>query len=87
MSDAQQKLTGFQIATSHSVIRRAFRIALVVGIVLALINYGDRIVAGTLGVSDAIRIALTFLVPYVVSTVSSILAVRDHEQVVEPPQD
>ena len=77
-----ERLTNIQIATSRSVVRRAFRIATIVGIVLAAINHGDRIISGDLDLNALIKIALTFLVPYTVSTVSSVLAVRDQEQLI-----
>lgn len=68
------------IATDRSVMLRAGKIALVVGTVIALINHGDRIVAGTMDASAWAKSALTFLVPYCVSTYSSVMAVRDRLQ-------
>jgi hypothetical protein len=68
------------IATERSVVIRAARIALVVGVVLALINHGHRLIAGALDGAALARIGLTFLVPYCVSTYSSVLAVRDRMQ-------
>lgn len=79
--------TTFEIVTSRSVVRRAFRIALIVGVLLAIINYGDRMMGAGLAGRDFLKIALTFLVPYAVSTVTSVLAVRDHEQVLDPPSE
>lgn len=73
---------GFRaIAFSPSVMRRAVRVASVVGCVLAAINHGDRFVDGTLDLPALARIALTFVVPYCVSTYSSVLAVREGLQV------
>ena len=69
------------IASSPSVARRALRVAAVVGCVLAVINHGDRFLNGTLDLPSLARIALTFLVPYCVSTYSSVLAVREGLQV------
>ena len=60
----------------RSVVRRAFRIALIVGTVLALINHGDKILGFNLTAVDLAKIALTFLVPYCVSTISSVQAMR-----------
>ncbi|WP_217694049.1 nitrate/nitrite transporter NrtS [Vannielia litorea] len=70
----------WQVATGRSVVIRAARIALVVGVVLALINHGHRLVSGTVDGGTLARIALTFLVPYCVSTYSSVLAVRERLQ-------
>jgi len=45
------------------------RVALVVGSLLALINYGDRIfLHGNMGALDWIKLALTYCVPYCVAT-------------------
>lgn len=54
--------------------RRALRMALVVGSVLVAINYGDRLLAGSLGGRDLLKIALTYCVPFCVSAYSSALA-------------
>lgn len=72
--------TFVQIAADRSVIRRAFRIALVVGCVLALINHGDRLLTLSLDGTSIAKIGLTFLVPYCVSTYSSVQAVRERLQ-------
>ena len=45
--------------------------------ILIAINHGHAIVAGDVDVPRGLRIALTVLVPYVVSTVSSVAAARD----------
>ena len=65
------------IATSRYVVRRATRIALVVGVVIALINHGDRMVGGSMDAMAWLKCALTFLVPYSVSTYSAVQAVRE----------
>lgn len=54
--------------------RRALRMALVVGSVLVAINYGDRLLAGSLAGRDLVKIALTYCVPFCVSAYSSALA-------------
>ncbi|MEL6619863.1 MAG: nitrate/nitrite transporter NrtS [Pseudomonadota bacterium] len=72
--------TVLAIVVERSVVRRALRIAAVVGLVLAAINHGDRILSGTMGAGDWLKSALTFLVPYCVSTYSSVMAVRDRLQ-------
>lgn len=65
------------IARSRSVVRRAVRISLVVGIVLATINHGDMIVSGQLNFEILCKVLATFIVPYSVSTYTSVLAVRE----------
>ena len=72
--------TFWAIATERSVAFRAARIALIVGIVLAGINHGHRLISGEIDGPTLARIGLTFLVPYCVSTYSSVLAVRDRLQ-------
>lgn len=71
-------LTGFAgicaIVKSRKIVHRAVFIAVIVGNVLALINHGDSFFLGTMERSDWLKVALTFLVPYTVSTVSSVLA-------------
>lgn len=72
------ELPGFwAIATRRSVALRALKIALIVGTALALINHGDRAVTGDYDLRMLFKIGLTFLVPYSVSTYSSVLAVRE----------
>jgi hypothetical protein len=64
------------LAMSASVVRRAAVVALVVGSILVAINHGDAIARGDLGVGRLLRIALTMVVPYCVSTYSSVSALR-----------
>ena len=68
-----------ELATSASVVRRAVRVAIVVGAVLVAINHGDAILRGDLGYGRVLRILLTVLVPYCVSTYSSVGAMRTAE--------
>ena len=51
---------------------RALRVALVVGVVLFAINQLDVVLGGGLSWVVAAKIALTFLVPYTVSTYSAL---------------
>ena len=64
------------IATSRSVVRRATVVALIVGSILVIINHGDAIVRGDLSAGRLLRIVLTVVVPYSVSTYSSVSALR-----------
>jgi len=50
-------------------LRRTLRIALVVGLVLNAINEASPIVAGHLGPGTWTRVALNFVVPFVVSNI------------------
>lgn len=51
---------------------RALRVAAVVGTILFVINQLDVVVSGTLTALVAGKIALTYLVPYSVSTYSAL---------------
>ena len=66
----------FHLASSGSVVRRALAYAVVVGAILIGINHGDALVRGDLVAGRVIRMALTSLVPYLVSTFSSVGAIR-----------
>jgi hypothetical protein len=62
----------FQRAT----VRRAVTVAMIVGPVLALINQYDAIASGSFGAKFFFKMGLTFLVPYSVSSYSSVMALR-----------
>ncbi len=78
-----QPIKFMDIAFSAAVVKRAARVALLVGAALAMINHGDRILSGTVDFGALWRILLTFCVPYSVSTYSSVLAVREHYMAAE----
>jgi hypothetical protein len=65
------------MATAGSVVRRALGYAVVVGTVLIVINHGDAILAGHLDGPRVLKMALTVLVPYCVSTASSVGAMLE----------
>ena len=69
-----------RLALSSSVVRRALKYAVVVGAILIAINHGDAVLRGDLPASRLARMGLTFLVPYVVSTLSSVEALRSASQ-------
>jgi hypothetical protein len=57
-------------AVSDGVPRRSLWVALVVGTVLNLINQGDTLLAGRR--PDFVKLALTYVVPYIVSTYGAV---------------
>lgn len=69
------------LAFSPPVVRRALKLAVVVGAILITINHGDAILRGDLPLSRILRMCLTVVVPYVVSTISSVSAMieRNHK--------
>lgn len=64
----------FASAATGPVVRRALASALLVGPVLIAINHGDAIVSGDVSAGLLLRIVLTMVVPYAVSTFSSVQA-------------
>ncbi len=54
------------------VVNRALRVALIVGTILFIINQADVVLRGDLTTTVALKIALTYLVPYSVSTYSAL---------------
>jgi hypothetical protein len=61
-----------RLARSPAIVRRACAYAVVVGSVLVGINHGDALLAGDVAPTRWLRMALTVMVPYVVSTCSSV---------------
>jgi len=56
-------------ACDRGTVATSVKVALVVGTILALINYGDRIfVHGNMGTVDWVKLAVTYCVPYCVAT-------------------
>ncbi len=53
--------------------------AVIVGTVLVLINHGMCIYSGKFGAICLLQTGLTFLVPYSVSTISSVMAMADDD--------
>ena len=71
----------FEIVTRSDVILRALKMASIVGIVLAIINHGDHILLGTMTATNWIKVLITFCVPFCVSTISSVLAIRREQNI------
>ncbi len=66
----------FGIAFEASTVCRALKYAVIVGAVLITINHGDAILNGDVGRMRLLKMALTVTVPYLVSTFSSVGALR-----------
>jgi hypothetical protein len=65
-------------ATDRALLGRSLVTCLLVGALLTAINQGDRLVRGEFSGSMAWQIGLTFLVPFVVATMSGAAALRGH---------
>lgn len=66
-----------RLAFSGPVWRRAIKVAVLVGPILVVVNQGDVILQGGMNVVCIVKIGLTFMVPYLVSTFSSVAALQD----------
>jgi hypothetical protein len=60
------------LAVKPSVVKRSLKYALIVGLILILINHSDAILNRDVTFSRFLRMLLTVLVPYTVSTLSSV---------------
>lgn len=80
MQKSKTTRSWIDIAMLKSVRKRAFRVAIIVGIILMSINHGDKLLAGTVSSVDLFKIILTFFVPYSVSTYSSVLTYLEEKQ-------
>ena len=70
-----------EIVTRTDVLLRALKMASIVGIILAIINHGDHIFLGTMTVTNWIKVLITFCVPFCVSTISSVLAIKREQNI------
>lgn len=66
------------IASRRPIVMRGLKYGIVVGSILIIINHGNAIAAGTVDSTRVIQMILTLLVPYCVSTASSVGAIIDH---------
>ena len=67
------------VAFERKVVTRALYMAVIVGTVLVTINHGMCIYNCKFSLTCLWQSALTYMVPYTVSTVSSVLAMRSHK--------
>ncbi|HEV8130888.1 MAG TPA: nitrate/nitrite transporter NrtS [Acidobacteriota bacterium] len=66
-------------ATAKDCVRRAIKVALLVGTILALINHSDLLFHPNFTAARVLRILLTYFVPYAVATYSSAMEARSKE--------
>lgn len=76
MGHEEQAAGWLRLAMSPAIVRRGLGYAVVVGAILILINHGDALLRGEITASRAWRMGLTVIVPYMVSTLSSVGAIR-----------
>lgn len=70
----------FKLAFSRAVVINAIKVSLVVGSILAAINHGATIINLDLSFQTSIKILLSYLVPYCVSTYSAVRAIQSPSQ-------
>ncbi len=68
--------TWWELATQWSVIRRGITYAIIVGNALIVINHCDAIIRRDFTLRLLVKMVLTVIVPYLVSTFSSVGALR-----------
>ncbi len=66
----------FALALDRAVVRRALICMVLVGAILITINHGDAILREDVTSGRLVQMALTLIVPYCVSTASSVGAMR-----------
>ena len=66
---------GLPIFFSKTVALRAFKVSIIVGIILAFINHGDLIFSGDISTECWVKMIVTCFVPYTVSSVTATLHV------------
>ena len=76
-----------ELAGRPPVVRRALGFAVVVGAILIAINHGDALARGELDTTRLLKMGLTVLVPYCVSTLSSVGALREALRERQDPGD
>jgi len=67
----------FRLALQPSVVKRALKYAVVVGLILIAINHGGAVLSGKVTRGGLIQMLLTVMVPYMVSTLSSVGALME----------
>ena len=75
-----QQPSFMHLALTPSVVRRALKVAAVVGTLLALINHTDAVVDGTFAVKNFVQVLLSYFVPYAVATYSAVGALREADR-------
>lgn len=71
-------LRWFSLAIEIKTLKRSIKVAVIVGTILMLINHGDILLYGDIEVHHMLKIILTYLVPYLVSTYSSVESKLNH---------
>jgi hypothetical protein len=73
-----------RLAADSTVVRRGLIFSAAVGSVLVAVNHGDALLRGDVSVMRVLKILVTMFIPYCVSTISSVGAMRTQQQQREP---
>ncbi len=73
------------LALQPSIVKRGLKYSVIVGTILVLINQGDSFFSGELTTFQIWQILLTYTVPYVVSSLSSVQALVNQQKKSENP--
>jgi len=65
------------LCATKNIVRRALFTSVIVGTILVIINHGDALLHGNIDTARVLRIILTYMVPYMVSTTSSVSAIMN----------
>lgn len=65
-------------AWSLPIRKRALKVSIIVGTILIAINHGDALIAGDVDTPRMIKMLLTYVVPYAVSTYAAVGATFDN---------
>ncbi len=72
-------MTFFEAATQKPIVIKSFKVSAIVGTILVLINYSNKLFPLDLVPSDWVRMARTYCVPYCVSTYSAATTLLDRQ--------
>ena len=75
------------LALDPGIVKRGLGFSVVVGSILVLINHGDRLNPEEFGTIPIYKVCLTYLVPYVVSSLSSIQAHLNQSKLAEKTKE
>ena len=70
-----------RLAKRPSIVRRGLKFSAIVGTILVLINHGDRLIRGEFDTTQGLQVLLTYVVPYIVSCLSSVQSLLESEPV------
>jgi hypothetical protein len=71
---------GLPIFFSKNVAIRAFKVAIIVGVILAFINHGNLIFSGNITIECWIKMIATCFVPYAVSSITATLNILENNK-------